>query len=66
VETCETQFTAFEPFRKIAFSIDSCASTMDEFTLCAQSWSVAGRRPHDSATVAVYARPPVSAHRQVC
>jgi len=29
------QFTAFEPFRKIAFSIDSCASTIDEFTLCA-------------------------------
>jgi len=32
--TCNSQFTAFEPFRKIAFSIDSCASTIDAFTLC--------------------------------
>lgn len=34
------QFTASEPFRKIAFSIDSCASTIDELTLCAYSPSV--------------------------
>src|ERR1035441_603361 len=34
------QFTAFEPFRKIAFSIDSCASTIDEFTLCAYKHQV--------------------------
>jgi len=31
----EIQFTALEPFRKIALSIDSCASTIDAFTLCA-------------------------------
>ena len=30
-----TQFTAFEPFRKIAFGVDSCAATIEEFTLCA-------------------------------
>jgi len=34
------QFTAFEPFRKIALSIDSCASTIEELTLCAYSPSV--------------------------
>lgn len=34
------QFTAFESFRKIALSIDSCASTIEEFTLCAYSPSV--------------------------
>jgi hypothetical protein len=34
------QFTASEPFRKIAFSIDSCASTIDEFMLCAYSLAI--------------------------
>jgi hypothetical protein len=34
---CKSQFTAFEPFRKIAFSIDFYASTIDAFTLCAYS-----------------------------
>jgi hypothetical protein len=43
----------FDPFRKIAFSIASCASPIDEFTLCAYSPRVVDMLAEQTLTVFV-------------